>query len=225
MYICCTVLGHSFDFLKSIFVLNFTVSILAKIRNLVFVKALLKKEKIGLAVTRSYFYVEILIMFGTFRDSAELSWGLSLTALPIDKLYSQSGKVFRLPWELNLLLPCFVFAQTVHPACRYCTVLYCRGQLGSIWEKKRHPPPLFLSRCTYSMALPLKAEYCREQRWDKLSTIKGRVELKTIAVRDWVTRTALSQNYIQHLQYIHTVSMWLMWQCHENFLDSFYPCI
>ena len=73
MYICGTVLVHSFDFLKSIFVLNFTVSILAKIRNLVFVKALLKKEKIGLAVTRSYFYVEILIMLGTFQDSAELS--------------------------------------------------------------------------------------------------------------------------------------------------------
>ena len=116
-------------------------------------------------------------MFGTFRDSAELSWGLSLTALPIDKLYSQSGKVFRLPWELNLLLPCFVFAQTVHPACRYCTVLYCRGQLGSIWEKKRHPPPLFLSRCTYSMALPLswilsgtalrQVEHYKRQSWVK----------------------------------------------------------
>ena len=29
-------------------------------------------------------------------------------------------------------------------------VLYGKGQFGSIWEKKRHPSPPFLSRCTYS---------------------------------------------------------------------------
>ena len=31
------------------------------------------------------------------------------------------------------------------------TVLYGRGQLGSIPVKKQHTPPLFFSRCTYSL--------------------------------------------------------------------------
>ena len=84
----------------------------------------------------------------------------------IDKLYSQIGKVFR-PWELNLLLHCFELSAMNSriswnswlslPAWHTYinsgtgTALYGRGQLGSIWDKKRHPPPLFLSRCAYSM--------------------------------------------------------------------------
>ena len=39
----------------------------------------------------------------------------------IDKLYTQIGNVFRLPWESNLLLPCFGLS-----------ALYGGGQLGSI---------------------------------------------------------------------------------------------
>ena len=63
--------------------------------------------------------------------------------------------VFRLPWELNLLLPCFglsilhscILKQLTQPVSLTSlnrgtgTVLYSRGQLGSIWEKKRQPPP------------------------------------------------------------------------------------
>ena len=50
------------------------------------------------------------------------------TLYSIDKLYTEIGKVF-LPWELNLLLPCFgllalsrhcsrTYTETVDPACR-----------------------------------------------------------------------------------------------------------
>ena len=72
----------------------------------------------------------------------------------IDKLYSQIRKVFRLPWKLNLWLPCFghsgivvmhILKQLTQPAglaslnCGTGTVLYGRCQLGSIWENYTHP--------------------------------------------------------------------------------------
>ena len=43
---------------------------------------------------------------GTVSQENEYNWHLGLD-LTVDKLYTQIGKVFRLPWELNLLLPCF----------------------------------------------------------------------------------------------------------------------
>ena len=89
----------------------------------------------------------------------------------IDKLYTQSGTVFRLPWELNLLLSCLgsrhcthAYTETVDPACGptfsqcgACRVLYGRGQLGSILEKKRLPPSfthlavLFIYYCHFQI--------------------------------------------------------------------------
>ena len=76
----------------------------------------------------------------------------------IDKLYTQTGKVFRLSWELNLLLSCFglsalyvlahILKQLTQPAGLASfnrgtgTVLYDRGSvIGSIWEKTRRPLP------------------------------------------------------------------------------------
>ena len=77
--------------------------------------------------------------------------------LYIDKLYTQMGKVFRLPWILNLLLSCALgsrhcicaYTETVDPARQpgipqpwlWHSTVYGSGQLGSIWEKKRQPPP------------------------------------------------------------------------------------
>ena len=65
----------------------------------------------------------------------------------IDKLYTQIGNVFRLPWELNLLLPCFGLSalysrkywnkqksantETADPACGITQQWYWHG---TVWQ-------------------------------------------------------------------------------------------
>ena len=65
------------------------------------------------------------------------------------------GKVFRLTWELNLLLSCFgltafcAYNVTGDPARRpgirqlryWDSTVYGIGKLGSTWQKTRRPPP------------------------------------------------------------------------------------
>ena len=103
----------------------------------------------------------------------------------IDKLYTQIGKVFRLPWELNLLLSCFgILAmysriywnswpslQAWHPS-----TVYGRGQLGSIWLKTSWLPAfsdlaiLFIYgvHSTHYTVLIREGNYCKHL------TFKGR---------------------------------------------------
>ena len=86
--------------------------------------------------------------------SIVLSHKISLP-LPIDKLFTQIGNVFRLSWELNLLLPCFwalgivlahILTQLTQPAGLASfnigtgRVLYGRGELGSILREDASGP-------------------------------------------------------------------------------------
>ena len=89
--------------------------------------------------------------------SVYLLWYPRLSS--IDKLYTQIGNVFRLPWEFNLLLSCFGLSALYSAHCAYTetadqpvglaslnsgtgTVLYGRGQLGSIWLKTSRLPAI-----------------------------------------------------------------------------------
>ena len=81
--------------------------------------------------------------------------------LNIDKLYTKMGKVFRLPWELNLMLSCFRFSALYSRT--YCnswpsppayvlrgtgTVLYVLlGSVGLNLREEASAPSLYTSCC------------------------------------------------------------------------------
>ena len=79
------------------------------------------------------------------------------------------GKVFRLPWELNLLLSCF------------WALSYGSGKLGSIWEKKRRPPPFtHLAVFFHRWVRPKKGQILGADRKSMYSCPLWRYRTKTL---------------------------------------------
>ena len=90
------------------------------------------------------------------HKQTKLTWKRKNIPTAIHKLYTPIGTVFHLPWEWNLLLPCFgllpsnshIYTETVGPACRpICSIPQLwywhgtvQGSVFSIWLKTSRLP-------------------------------------------------------------------------------------